>query len=165
MSRVTTLVLLLSCCILLSANYTRVLKATPANNGNDSLAVYVFGDFKNETFKFFSQDKVITHKFTRGHSVIVFYIKIDSTIKNGDKINLSIHRKGGLFSKFKSTYFFPHFVEGKKYFIVYRDFKLKNKYSFSEHWINEPKKKFIISRNVFYTDSHLKYKPQKIKYK
>jgi len=107
----------------------------PLTSFSDTIKVHFIGyGFKNETYKIFYNGLEYSKKTNFGTDAFAINIFVPDSIKNGQRINMRIYRRGNFRLRFIDTQVKVHFESNKNYLVVYRDFKLKNRYSFTVFW-------------------------------
>lgn len=106
---------------------------------NDSLRIYLQGILKGESYKiFYNHYEFANLKCYGNFCYYYFAIPIDSLIKKGKEIQLSIYRKGRHSLKYKQTYFYSEYDPTQKYLIIFRNIKLKDKFAIEPLWRDVP---------------------------
>ncbi|MGV3599175.1 MAG: hypothetical protein ACO1PI_15020 [Bacteroidota bacterium] len=121
--------------------FSVIIKANKNGPNIDSIKVHVIGYFfKNESFKFHDRvaNRTTYKKVKKGINAFAFYTYISDTIKNGDIIHLRIVRKSFLGCKYVDTRGVVIYEDDRKYLVFWRDFRMKDRYSFVIDWWNSP---------------------------
>ena len=127
----TMLLFLFTSCGKQSSDY-KSLKAQ-----NDSIRIILQGDFiRNEKFNIFYKDTLVKTIKCKKHHVYFFAIKKDSIIKENDILDIRVLRKGAFGLFYRDTYFGTTY-KSEKYLILYKNEKLKNRFSIEPIWQNE----------------------------
>ena len=110
----------------------------PTNIHAKPLRVHVVGFFfKNETFAFtYNQKRYVKH-VVKGQNQFAFNIEISDSFMDSQRVDLHVSRKAR-FGRFKNTQVEIDYNLYRKYLVLYRSHRLKNRYAFEVFWSNTP---------------------------
>lgn len=120
--------------------------ATIKGNGQerDSLRVSMFGICKGEKYKFYNRNYKLIAQFECNHKSKIFgncccsfhfSIPVDSFMKVNKPLELIVYKK--FWFKYRDTHFHTLYDPTKKYLVIYRNHRLKNRYAIDSWWLDE----------------------------
>jgi hypothetical protein len=113
-----------------------VLAVSFRSYASDSLTIYLQGLKPGEKYKVYLKGYLIGD-FQCKKKSCTFQFKILDEYENGEPLGLRIYRKCKMCFSYKDTYFGTFYDSKKKYLIIYRNEKLKNKYAIEPLWKDE----------------------------
>jgi hypothetical protein len=101
----------------------------------DTLRIYVVGyHFENETFRIFTNTNIYEKKVSKGTNSFAFDIVLPENVKDGQQLDVKIYRKRKLGFIWRDIDVAIMYNNRRKYCILDRGRKVKNKYSFISYW-------------------------------
>lgn len=103
----------------------------------DSTKVFVAGwFFKGETYYIHVNNQVYKIKCKWGSDAFSFYVLHSDSIKDGEFMKLTIWRKGRWGLRYFDTNTVIMYDDSRKYLVLSRSNRVKNRYSFEVEWLN-----------------------------
>lgn len=105
---------------------------------DDSLRIHIQGLCKGEKYEVYYNNILVSKiRCAKKRCDDYISIKLDSIMKEDSFLNIDIHRRGRYALFYRDTYFSPRYIKGKKYLVIRRNKKLKNRYALDYLWADE----------------------------